>query len=227
MNTLVIYSSVNTEGKKDATGAFIPEAEEFGRMYDVPGADRLGVDCLHYLARHRREDVCSFLRNKKDIDLIGIFCHGWPNGLQIGFNKQHIHLLVQYLKLCCRKDVKIVLYACSTASNKENRKMKMPFNVGPATDRGFADSLRDSMLKDGFLGGWVDAHKTAGHTTRNPFVVRFYVEPTFEDTWDLPGGEWLVSPKSKLWRDWRPLLQTDFRFKFPVMDQVSIYMGLS
>lgn len=227
MKALAIYSSINTAGKRDASGAFIPEAEEFCRMYNVPGADRLGVNCVNYLAKYRREEVCAFLRNRKDVDLIGIFCHGWSTGLQIGINKAHIELLVQYLKLCCRKDAKIVLYACSTASNKESRKIKVPLNIGPGTDRGFADSLRDSMLKNGFSGGWVDAHKTAGHTTRNPFVVRFYVEPTFEGDWDVPGGTWLVDPKSKLWRDWRPLLQTDFRFKFPVMSEADIYAGLS
>ena len=227
MTILAIYSSINTHCKNDASGAFIPEAQEFARRYNIASGDMLSLDCVNFPAKQRREEVCSFIRNKKDVELIGIFCHGWPTGLQIGLNKPHIELLVQYLKLCARKDVKIVLYACSTASNKETRKIKVPLNIGPGTDRGFADSLRDSLLKNGFSGGWIDAHKTAGHTTRNPFVVRFYVEPTFEGDWDVPGGEWLVSPKSKLWKDWRELLQTDFRFEFPVLSEREIYTRLS
>jgi len=226
MRTLAIYSSENTHGLHDATGAFIPEAKAFAEKYSVVDDDMLALNCRHYSLMKRREEVCVFLRNKKDVGLIGFFCHGWPAGIQLGFTKQRCRLLVEYLKLCCLPDVKIVLYACSTGSNKETRQTTVPKNIGPGTDGGFADVLRDTMLANGFVGGWIDAHKTKGHTTKNPFVLRFYTQPVFEDTWDVKGGEWLVSPKSELWPDWRRIMKTDFRFEFPVLSEREIYRGL-
>jgi len=227
MRTLIIYSSENTGGLKDATGAFIPESKFFAEKYDVPDEDMLAVNCRDYSMARRREAVCSFLRNKTDVGLIGIFCHGYPVGLQVGFRKHNCDLLVRYLKMCCRGDVKIILYACSTGSNRQTKGIRVPKNIGPATDGGFADTLRDWMLLEGFRGGWIDAHKTAGHTTRNPYVLRFYTEELFESEWNVKGGEWLVSPKSVLWGDWRELLKTDFRFRFPLLTEREIYKGLS
>lgn len=226
MWTLAIYSSENTGGLKDATGAFIPEARAFAQEYGVQEQDMLAVNCRDYSTIRRREAVCSFLRNKRDVGLIGIFCHGYPVGLQVGFKKQHCDLLTRYLKMCCRGDVKIVLYACSTGSNRQTKKERAPRNIGPATDGGFADTLRDCMIDEGFRGGWIDAHKTAGHTTRNPYVLRFYNEPPFEADWDVKGGKWLVSPKSELWPDWRVLLGTDFRYQFPLLTEREIYREL-
>lgn len=223
MRTLVIYSSKNTHGLKDATGAFIPEAKAFAEKYNVLDEDILPVNCRDFNVTKRREEVCVFLRNKSDVELIAIFCHGWPVGLQVGFSKSNITQLVGYLKMSCVENVKIVLYACSTGSNRASRKTRVPKNIGPGTDGGFADTLRDTMLHYGFHGGWVDAHKTKGHTTRNPFLLRFHVQPVFEEEWDVPGGDWLISPKSELWPDWRRLLKTDFRFRFPVMREIDIY----
>jgi len=223
MRTLVIFSSKNTHGLKDATGAFIPEAEKFAEKYKVIDEDMLPVNCRDYNVPKRREEVCVFLRNKRDVELIAIFCHGWPVGLQVGFSKGNVNLFTQYLKMACVPNVKIVLYACSTGSNKQTKKTRVPKNIGPGTDGGFADTLRDEMLRNEFRGGWIDAHKTKGHTTMNPFLLRFHTEPIFEEEWDVPGGDWLVSPKSELWADWRRLLKTEFRFRFPVLRAIDIY----
>ena len=48
MRTLIIYSSENTGGLKDATGAFIPESKFFAEKYDVPDEDMLAVNCRDY-----------------------------------------------------------------------------------------------------------------------------------------------------------------------------------
>jgi len=220
--TLIIHGSVNHFGKHDASGAFIPEAKEFALCSDAPAANILALDCVRQKPFRRRLEVEKFAaihsRGKK-ADLLAIFCHGWSNGLQIGYGKNSADEFVNVLKTCCRRDVKIVLYACSTASATKQVKAK---KIGPGTNGGFADVLRDEMLKQGFRGGWIDAHLTAGHTTRNPFVVRFLTEPIFEDEFDVPGGQWLIQPKTKLWKSWRRALLTDFRFEFPTLQDYEI-----
>ena len=219
---LVLYSSTNVKGKKDATGAFIPEARAFAKCHGVPGENMLGIACPGVSNKKRFEEVCVFLRNKTGIKYIALFCHGYSGGMQFGMTKKNIPLFVRYLKMSCVKSLRMTLYACSTASTgKQTRKISMP-----GTHNGYADKVRDRMLATGFKGGWIDAHLTPGHTTRNPFVMRFYVEQPFEGGWDVPGGEWLVSPKSKLWRAWKKSVQnmkTSYRFEFPFMDESDIY----
>jgi hypothetical protein len=221
-NILVLYSSKNVEGKRDATGAFIPEAMTFAKHHEVPEDNMLGIECPGVPAKRRFSEVCMHLRNKTNIKWIAMFCHGYSSGMQFGMSKKNIPILVKYMEMSCRKNLKLSLYACSTAStNKNTRKLSMP-----GTDNGYADKLRDGMLKAGFKGGWIDAHLTPGHTTQNPFVLRFYTEPSFEKDWDMPGGEWLVSPKSKLWRKWKRCMQNRksmFRFRFTEYTEEQLY----
>lgn len=223
-NILAFYSSTNVT-RKDATGAFIPEARAFAKHLEVPDENVIGIDCKNQKAPKRFEELCVALRDHRNISLVAFFCHGWSSGMQFGMNKKNLPVLVQYLKMNCVKDVHLVLYACSTAStNKKTRS-----SSAPGTNNGYADSLRDEMLRQGFRGGWIDAHLTPGHTTENPFVVRFFTEPIFETDWDVPGGEWLVSPKSPLWPQWRKHIQdrkTDFRFHFPLCTELKIYRFL-
>jgi len=213
MKTLIIHGSKNHKGKRDATGAFIPEARAFAKMHEVHENNVLALDCIKNRPFARRRRVSGFFA-KHDrapkTGMIAIFCHGWTSGLQIGFGKKRVPELVEMLDHCCRRDVKIVLYACSTAGNKSKGKA-----IGPGTNGGFADLLRDEMLRRGFRGGWIDAHLTPGHTTRNPYVVRFLTEPIFENEFDVPGGQWLIQPKTKLWEIWKKELRKGFRFRFP------------
>lgn len=222
---LVIYSSKNEHGKRDATGAFIPEATKFAKCHKVPKANMLGIACPGTPKKKRFEELCMFLRNYRGIKWIALFCHGYSSGMQFGMTKKNIPTLVGYLKLCSTQDLKMTLYACSTAStSKKTRKIN-----APGTDNGYADKLRDGLLQAGLRGGWIDAHLTPGHTTRNPFLLRFYVAPAFENNWDAPGGEWLVSPKSQLWKPWKKAVQnmkSMFRFKFSNMTEADIYKHL-
>lgn len=218
MTALVIYSSSNSEGRHDATGAFIPEAKEFQKFYSVPEENMLPVPCTQLKADKRREAVCMFLRNKSDIDLVAIACHGWSQGIQMGFTLPHAITLAKYLSMACKPTARIALYCCSTASGNTEA-----VNIGPATDGGFADVLRDNLLGLGFNGGWIDAHKTAGHCTQNPYVVRFYLDPTLANTQgEITGGDWLVSPKNPLWRAWARNLKKDLRFLYPMKTELEI-----
>jgi len=225
-NILVIYSSKDTPGMNDADGAFIPQAIAFARVHGVPPSNMHGIPCPDLSNAKRFDRVLSALHNSQGLRQVAMFCHGWSSGLQFGLNKLNIPQLVQGLSAACVPEVKLTLYACSTAStNKNTRNIKMP-----GTDNGYADKLRDKMLEKGFKGGWVDAHLQKGHTTENPFMIRFYTEPRFENDWDLPGGEWLVSPKSALWPKWKKAVQDDtspFRFKFGQMTEAEIYAYLA
>lgn len=227
--TLILYSAQNHPGKHDATGAFIPEARAFASRYDVPDENILALDCIKNNP-YRRRMICGDFFNQHldyDVGLIGIFCHGWSSGIQIGFSKTTVKDLVYYLDYSCARDVRIVLYCCSTASkSKSSRKMALQ-KIAPGTDGGFADTLRDEMLRQGFRRGWVDAHLTPGHTTWNPYVVRFLNNPMFDDDIDLPGGQWLIQPKSKLWPEWRHALKTEFRFEFPMLEDYEIMSCLN
>ena len=101
--------------------------------------------------------------------------------------------------------------------------------LGPATDGGFADVLRDEMVRAGLSSGWVDGHKTAGHTSFNPFLVRFLCEDVDDPEHGAEGGSWLVQPRSQLWRKWIAALKSKkngLRYRFPFLTEMEIKMEL-
>lgn len=215
---LVIYSNSNVKGKKDATGAFIPEAKAFAKFYCVPEENMLGIPCTRVKASVRRNSIKEFLsiHNGGGIRLVAWFGHGWSQGIQFGFNKRNVGKLTRWMVGCCAPDVSQVLYACSTAStSKSTRKISMP-----GTDGGFADTLRDAMWEYGFTGGWVDAHLQPGHTTKNPYILRFICD---EDHVIRGGGIWLVKPKTTYWATWvNAVRNTNFRYIFPTLSKFNL-----
>jgi hypothetical protein len=212
-NDIVIFSDVNTGKKKDATGAFIPEARLYSRAHEIPKHKQYPVTCTKVWKGIRRErTIRAIMRASQEekIDSIAFFGHGWSSGIQFGFNRGHIKKLVQIFTEVCNPNLKIILYACLTGKGK-----------GPGGDGGFADCLRDEMALQGLNEGWVDSHSTSGHTTFNPFVRRFLADYPKE------GGAWIVEPGSVLWRKWREQLKTDLRFRFPFMSELEIKAELS
>lgn len=224
---LVLYSNKNVKGRKDGR-YFTKLAREFAKHHEVPSENMLGIECPGVPAKSRYRKASRFISSKRNIKdtpsikWVVMFCHGYSSGMQFGLSKKNIHGFVSHLKFSCTKNLKMTLYACSTAStSKKTRKISMP-----GTDNGYADKLRDEMLKQGFHGGWIDAHLTPGDTVYNPFVLRFYTEPRFENDWDMPGGEWLVSPKSQLWHKWKRSVQNQisaFRFRYTLYTEAEIY----
>lgn len=223
-NILVIYSSKNTPGRKDATGAFIPEAERFTQSCE----DSLGatvttcaIACQKFTNKDRRALVKSMIytTGKGAIERwngIAFFGHGWPSGCQFGFNNSNVRELANAITITSKQDVAIVFYTCLVAENDvRDKEIK---NIGPNTDQSFADRLRDALKTNG-ITGHVDAHKTAGHTTRNPYVVRFDCEGA------LVGGRWLIEPQSALWNSWvRKLKVNDssLRYRYPFLSRMQI-----
>lgn len=229
-NILVFYSSTNAKGKHDATGAFIPEAKAFKKLHNIPDENFIGVKCVGVPTVRRRRIVLDTIHDRGSeqlLDAVAFFGHGWPRGIQFGFNRDHVDELAALLERKASNDVRIVLYACLAAEN-DKRDSKVE-GVGPATNGGFADELRDAMVLAGISEGLVDAHKTAGHTTWNPYVVRFLCKNVDAPDYGGVGGAWLVAPRSEHWRDWIRALRNKsggLRYRFPFMSQFEILAEL-
>lgn len=213
MSKLIFYSSKNTKNKKDSSAVFIPEAKAFARFYEVPKENVVGIDCS-LPAPKRRQLVIDKLSKTDNLELLMFFGHGWPDGIQFGFTRKTIYNLASSIDFV--DGMKLGIFACLTAENdiRDN-----DINgLSAATDGGFADKLRDCLNVDFGWTGWVDGHKTAGHATWNPYVVRFKAGQNF-------GGEWIVSPDNPLWKKWVKALHknTDnIRYRFFTMYQKDI-----
>jgi hypothetical protein len=192
----------------------------FGRLYSIAPVpfqpyDHEGVE--RYFAGHTGHEA----------DLVAIFCHGFRTRLQTGHSigwrpgNKRVADLAQAISLALKPDGKVVLYACSTGG--------APSTPGKLDDvggdGGFADCLRDELGKLGHVGGWVDAHAMAGHTTRLPLVRRFYTDGNSEPSPGI-GGEWIVAPRTPLYRKWDAYLETEGRFRFPLMTVDAIRAAL-
>ena len=157
-----------------------------------------------------RNNLLTEIQSRKDIDLIALFCHGFPDRLQFGLHLQHTDDLALACSASCTNDLRVVVYACSAADNNV-RDLK---GDGPATDGGWCDSLRDSLCRQGITQCQVDGHLTAGHTTRNPFLVRFLGNGRSEGG---IGGEMIVPRDHALWKKWGQSLKGGMQFAFPMM----------
>ena len=160
---------------------------------------------------------------KASITGITFFGHGWPQGIQFGFNRKTAFSLADCVSKNSTDDAIVVLYACLAAEN--DKRERTVGNVGPATDGGFADTLRDELVRYNLNSGWVDAHKTKGHTTINPFLVRFLCSEVDDPEEGGVGGAWLVESQSQMWRAWRDALvdaDTHLRYDFPFMTEMDI-----
>jgi hypothetical protein len=229
----VFYSEKNSHGKKDAIGAFIPQATKFSNIHKVPVDCRIGVDCSrgHNYA-NRRGQVLEGLKRAANsspgfVDHIVFFCHGWPKGVQFGILRHEIRSFLLSIQPFVTSSVSFTLYSCLNAENDVRE--FIPRSIGHGTDGGFADVLRDQMF---FLGGtgYVDAHKLKGHTTKNPTLVRFRTDRVENPYGGGIGGFWLVEPKSELWDKWVQELKrekADLRYRFPFMTQADIFRELS
>jgi hypothetical protein len=103
----------------------------------------------------RRNYVMTILSQyaHNEIDRVIFLCHGAPKSFGAGFNTTNVHVLANYISRVAKSNATITLFSCLTG--------KKP--VG-----GLAEVLStDSGLR-------VFAHKTRGHTTRNPFKRVFF-----------------------------------------------------
>lgn len=183
---------------------FRRQSAEWSRYAGGAPVVELAVASLKPEARWRL--VADALAAHPGVEHLAVFCHGWANGLQL-VPMAHVADLA---KAIARPGIVVTLYACSTADG--------PHLGG---DGGFADALRDALCEAGASACCVDAHVTAGHATRNPYVRRF-VGPLA-----ATGGEYIIEPKSALWRPWVKALTGDFRWRFPLVATDAIRAALA
>ena len=138
---------MNREGKRDASGAFLPEAAHWcavnhGHMIRVDG-ERSDKEAMRY-------DVILALTEERfeDCRQIAFFCHGYRSGIQFGFGGKDGAACLAAAIQGCTDRCTVILYACSTGL-------------------WFARELA-RQLGDGYQ---VWSHDSRGHTTRNPRLV--------------------------------------------------------
>lgn len=211
----------------DATGAFQPEAVKFC------SANLLGTRPYFFnnsemnSFESRRIDCERHFVAQSDVEVVAFFCHGWKNGIQAGWVRGTIHKLARSLQEVCVPEPTIILYACDTARDADQRQDD-DLQPGPGGDGGFADMLRDDCVALGFRPT-IYAHAREGHTTWNPWTRVFRPD-------EAAGGSWVIDPHSELWPKWVKHLNpnakvggrfvtdkfNDFRFRFPFMTAEAI-----
>lgn len=227
MAALIFAPTYDSEGKRDATGAFHPEAHRFRRFV---GAERVTLFDNRAEFYERRETVYNTIENRAraSVDVVAFFCHGFRTGLQAGLGLEHLRRFALTLKPCAAPSgLTVLLYACDAARDSD-RDRDDDRRDGVGGDGGFADRLRDALGEVGVLAT-VYAHATAGHTTSNPWLRVFR-------SGESAGGPWVVAPGSELWPAWRRALDPvverdgrrvvdesrDLRFRFWRMSQAEI-----
>lgn len=203
MKILCVAPQYDSKGKHDATGAFQPEAAAFAKLHG--GAPPVWID--NRLPKPQMR--AAFLRAVEAArpDLLAVFCHGWPTGIQFGLGIRDADALAAAMG-----GDRVVIYGCLTAKG-----------TGAGGDGGFADAVRDALCRAGRTQAQVDAHETAGHATRNPFVRRF---AGMGSATGGAGGYYLVAPKGPAWARWVAALKGDLRLRFPLMDAAAIHAEL-
>jgi hypothetical protein len=221
----VFVSSKNSPGMNDAQGAFIPEAQRFVRLHGIPNELVFPIPVVDIPFAKRRPRVAEHLKTAGQLDGMAFFCHGWQDGMQFGFTRATVPILVDSL-VTPAPLFHVAIYGCLTAENDVVDGNVL--TVGPGTDGGFADILRDELCRKNF-SGWVDAHKTAGRAAANPFVVRFRTEDVEDRKIGGVGGDWIVCPGSSVWKRWKAALAAEkngTRFLFPFMTSSEVKLSL-
>lgn len=215
--TLVFAPEFNTKGRKDATGAFIPEAKRFCDFWELSRNNIHLINNKQNKAR-MREDVLDIIDDHTGIltDVV-FFCHGFKSGWQLGFRKKHVS---EFVDACSTKFLydgtmenpapMVTFYSCDVARDLDKDRQNDMKQLGG--DGGLCDEVRDELCRQGYTFCRVVGHSTAGHTDKNPYCKMF-------DGKGSPiggiGGEAPVYRGHPLWKQWIAALKTDFRFEFP------------
>lgn len=220
--SIAICPTHNTKGKKDVTGAFLPEAKRFAAFRAAEGelSSQLRQFDSSKSKRRCRAEVEELLDLAPyPLSVVAFFCHGFKRGLQTGHNTWNVKRLASAIARNSTEGVRVVLYACHTGRDSDNQQ-RDDMQPGPGGEGGFADKLRDALIAEGCTGGVIDAHTVRGHTTTAPWVRRFYINAEAAPF----GGDWIVSPGSPQWKAWALRLDDDdhFRLSFPLMSAEAI-----
>jgi hypothetical protein len=207
MGAIAFVGDRNAPGKRDWSGAFLPEATKFAAFYGGTVV-RIPLDATK--AWQRDAMITALRKAKIGYDpVVGIFCHGFTRRIELGFDLTTVGSLARELAKVGAMDVG--LYTCSTGAGK-----------GPGGDGGFADGLRDALCAEKAVECRVVAHVTPGHATMNPHKRFFH---GLGSTVGGVGGVDVLTPTSKHWRAWRARLRDPkdtLRYLLPRLDFAQI-----
>ena len=168
MKALAIYNSKNKRFRRDGD-EFKREAHYWrGAQGDEPYPIKF-ADVTD--GRIRKE-----IRKMKGLSVLGVFDHGTPRGLpRMRESWRGVGGLARAIASVTDK-ITIILYACSCGRGwrwwKPRNKRDIEVRAESYNPRdGYAIALCCELAKLGVKGD-VWAHLTAGHTTRNPNIVR-------------------------------------------------------
>ena len=216
----------NSEGKHDATGAFIPCGDAFRRVHGVRAEQVVRVD--NTLPQLKRAIQLVGVLERERPRVFVQLSHGYTHGTQLGprspghprFREGGNPIVWARMvrALAAYGDPTVVLYACSTGDDPDDD----PESAPGSGDGSYADALRDALCQAGATTCRVVAHTTAGHAVRNPHV-KF-----FDGMGSALGGVGAVplAPPGML-RVLARMLQTDFAYRFPFMSVAEIHEHLA
>lgn len=223
LRAIAFVPTTNAKGKKDAD-EFRREAKRWLALHNVAPDFLREFDNTDSKKRRRDEVHHHLIVNgyTKPLEHVLFFCHGLKDAIQTGHASRRwgiattrtVFDLVTIMRSVCERHVRVTLYACDAARDNDKQRSD-DTKPGPGGDGGFADVLRDMMCAGGFSGGWVDAHAVSAHTTRAPYVRRFYTNGSADGA---IGADWIVSPGSDLWRPWVRELKGAMRLRFPRLE---------
>lgn len=232
MRAFILAPRYNTNGKKDATGAFQPEAYGFAKHHGLPRSSVFLFDNKASL-HSRRKQVARAIKAAGVFDTLAVFCHGSKDHIQAGFTLKTMPELVGLLReaQCSR----VILYCCDTGRDLDSDRIDdVQDTVGG--DGGFADTLRDAIAGNvtgtgqEIGGSVIFAHATLGHTSRLPLVRVFVTNDKIYPplgTQQYKGGQWLIEPNKPEFPLWRQALsKTSLRWRFPFLTQNQILAEL-
>jgi hypothetical protein len=146
----------NSPGKKDATGAFLPEARAFAKLH---GGKVLLFDNSKP-SKDRFTDVIDALTGRQ-AHCVAFFCHGLKTSLQVGATLRNVHVLAAALRDAgCTT---VPLFACDTARDAD-RDHADDMADGSGGAGGFASALSAALPEARVYGHTVTAHTTKALT---------------------------------------------------------------
>ena len=221
MNHLIFYSSTNTHGKNDSSGAFTPETI---RLYDYLRSqdenNRISVVPITTNGKsssEKRIQVEKALHEYRDIKFDSVFflCHGYKHGIQFGYSwKWGAKRLVEKLTQHNPSLSAITFYCCSVSKDKGNL-AQWTF-----------DELKEKSEAEYTQ---VFGHYSKGHATMNPNIKIFsshfqpfmWSQKTYKDFNELVG----INKKetSKKMRD----PENTLRFSIPFLPMIMKKYGFT
>lgn len=213
---LVIYNGTNKRLRRDGD-EFKREAKAWAEAQETRPLDpNATVNPLPpQLVDVRDGRIRAEIRQMTNgLDVLAIFDHGTPKGLpRLRESYRNVKGLAKTIANVTNK-ITIILYACSCGRgwwwrkwwNKKDGSISRLYH-DPRD--GYAMALAAELDALG-VDATIYAHLTAGHTTRNPHLVKVHKV----GGQGLPVRTRMAKPGTPNWRHWVADLKTDYRFTF-------------